>query len=78
MKFRIPLKTPDALRSAVEREVDSWLAGKDYVDKYSLRAIRDAMVDENMEACKRWFLYGEQVTIEICTDCMLASVVEVK
>lgn len=80
MRIRVMMKTPGALKGAVENAVqkfwDTYSIDELTADQEDRDAIREAMIKRNVATCAKWFEYGELVTIEICTDSMAATVVE--
>jgi hypothetical protein len=68
MKFRITMKDPDALRIALGG------AAKKSVGA-ALGASLDECEEELREFVKRWFKYGEYLTVEIDTDAKTILVV---
>lgn len=66
MKFRITMKTPDALEDEINHQACS--DGSNAPDLVAASA---------MTTCERWFKYGEMVTLEIDTDSETCTVVPV-
>ena len=76
MKFRISMKTPDAVDYAVEDALANEFAA-DIHGMVDDEAIGDRKA-ELEELCKQWFSYGESVTIEIDTDAKTATVLRAR
>ncbi len=69
MKFRVNMKTPDAVCHALNEEVRPGLP--DDLDDGQ----KDAAVERAGEITGRWFRRGEYLTVEIDTDAMTCVVV---
>lgn len=76
MKFRITMKTPDALDYAIEDALGQEF-GADIHGMNSDETIQDRK-DELEELCKQWFSHGECVTIEIDTKAKTATVLRAR
>ena len=73
MKFRVTMKTPDALANAIHK------ASLDYAVNEGNKTDEDVMQEmyESTERlCERWFKYREIVTLEIDTEKKTCTVVE--
>jgi len=57
MKFRVTMKTPDALDSVIDADMP---AGVDTLEIHNL--------------CKKWFKYGELLTVEIDVEAETCTV----
>ena len=74
MKFQVTMKDPDVLNDVIEEalvnEVDE-IFGLDTNE-------RQALVEERSEKirdiCKKWFRYGELLTVEVDTDAATCTV----
>ena len=64
MKIRVTMKTPDALSGAIHHCVEERIAGLSDDEV----AAHEKAEDEISDLCKRWFRYGESVTVEIDTE----------
>lgn len=75
MKFRVTMKDPDtlhtALREAIEREV-----AKLELDPDEAETLQDKRMEKYCEICSRWFRYSEYLTVEIDTSEGTCFVVE--
>lgn len=77
MKFRVTMKTPDALDHGINEAV-----GEQY--GYEINGASDdaipAIASSQMahEIAEKWFQHGEQVTVEIDTEAKTCVVVQVK
>jgi hypothetical protein len=76
MKIMVTLKDPDALLDAVREAVVKSLEAQGLSDKesYALIEVRSAWVSG---IAKRWFEFGEYLTVEIDTDAGTCAVVPV-
>jgi hypothetical protein len=76
MKFRISMKTPDAVAYAIEDAVSApFSVGDVDIDIENAAAEQKAELEE---LCKQWFSYGENVTIEIDTETKTATVLKTR
>jgi len=64
MKFRVTMKTPDALEQTIE-EVEDQLT------------VRGKSISDVQDLCEKWFKYGESLTVEIDTEAQTCVVVPV-
>ena len=78
MKFRISMKTPDAVDCAIEDAVINEFGGFPAADDSDTQQTMDDRKDEVAELCKQWFSYGECVTIEIDTVAKTATVLKAR
>ena len=65
MKFRVTMKTPDALEQTIE-EVEDQLT------------VRGKSISDVQDLCEKWFKYGESLTVEIDTEAQTCVVVPCK
>lgn len=77
MKFPVTFKDPDvlndAIREAAEAEVET-IEGIDAEERASIVELRRKKLSA---MCRKWFKYGEYVTIEIDSEAESATVVPV-
>ena len=74
MKFRVTMKTPDALDQAVQEAVLAVpMSGDNSTDIYCQQVDRMIEVEH---ICEKWFECGEYLTVEIDTDAQTCTVVE--
>ena len=78
MKFKVTMKTPDALDDAIRETVVREIGMYSSPDIEEFKYVVEDRCNEVKETCKRWFEYGEYVTIEIDTDAGTAIVVETR
>lgn len=79
MKFRVTLKTPDALDEAIHEAVeDSLMDADDDLDTDEIVAVGDIRSENWREISNTWFKHGECLTVEIDTDARTCVVVPVK
>ena len=69
MKFRVTMKTPDALDMAIRDAVD---AEEIYDGEGSKQDAKEYIAD----LCRRWFKYSETLTVEIDTEAQTCILVE--
>lgn len=75
MKFRVTMKCPDALDSAIEQAAEEECAMAGDADEQAFcRASTTKKLDR---LCESWFEYQESVTLEIDTDAQTCVVVPV-
>lgn len=74
MKFQVTMKDPDtlydAIGDAVTKTVNAMLDDPDERD-----VLVKTRVDKVSEICRKWFKYGEYLTVEIDTDAETCVVV---
>lgn len=68
MKFRITMKDPDGVNNGVEEAVKSQTAGLLNLDDDEREAVREIRRDKIQKSIRRWFEYGEYLTVEIDTE----------
>jgi len=79
MKIQISMKTPDAVEYAINQAVESEDLTRDCDGKEAMDEDERYEFEENLrETCKKWFRYGECVSIEIDTETGEATVLESK
>lgn len=73
MKFRVTMKDPDTLDDSVNEACMRELPeGLDEEERHDLAESRSEKV---RKLCRRWFSYGEYLTVEIDTDAQTCVVV---
>lgn len=76
MKFKVTMKDPDtlcdAVTDAIQDQLDMTLP-EDEAD-----ALLEIRRDKISSLCRKWFEYGEYLTVEIDTDAGTATVCEMK
>lgn len=74
MRFQVTMKDPDTLHDAIDDAVkkDPSLAGLDADEKEAVVEVRR---DKLHELARRWFEYGEYLTVEIDTDTKTCTVI---
>jgi len=82
MKFRVTMKTPDALDEAIQEIIQSDMVNEldDGSDANEILANLDddeleRRIDEVKDACEKWFENGEYLTVEIDTEAQTCVVV---
>ena len=68
MKFRVTMKDPDTLEDAVREAAKKSLSDIQGIDDEERESLIDQRVESNMKICKKWFEYGEYLTVEVDTD----------
>ena len=80
MKFRISMKTPEALDRAV-REAARELAGEPpthgegFIASHYYKDNLEEHVDDLKELAKTWFEFGEYLTVEVDTEAKTCVVI---
>lgn len=74
MKLQITMKTPDSLADSILESVNAM----EFPDlsKEEAKFAREDKLDEISEICKRWFKYGEYLTVEVDTEAKTCVVVD--
>ena len=75
MKFRATMKDSDALHEAIG---EAALATDLPLDEDEREAVLSVREKKLADACRRWFEYGECLTVEVDTDAGTCVVVPVK
>jgi ABC-type amino acid transport substrate-binding protein len=83
MKFRVTMKSPDCLEDSISGAINDssldWdLISKEHTEFDELRESEiHTKIEETKELCKKWFKYGEYITVEIDTEAKTCVVVPV-
>lgn len=77
MKFLVTMKTPDSLEDCISEAVNDASLDWDNVEKEFLEDEIYNQTEEFKELCKKWFKYGEYITVEIDTEAKSCVVVPV-
>lgn len=75
MKFRVHMKDPDTLHDAVKEAADASAAAVDGLGESERAYLAKSRADDALRVCRRWFEFGEYLTVEIDTDAGTAVVV---
>lgn len=75
MKFRVTMKDPDTLQDAIVEAVKKSLADLG-LDEDELEPLIERRSEKVGDVCKKWFGYGEYLTVEVDTDAKTCTVVE--
>lgn len=79
MIFRVTMKTPDVMLDNVVKACESEYGTDEYYehgeDSEDYDLIQEK-VEEVLSVCKKWFGYGEYLTVEIDTEKQTCTVVE--
>jgi hypothetical protein len=74
MKFRVTLKTPDALIDAISAAINDAVENvEDVEERAELKCQQEEQISR---LCSKWFSYGEYLTVEINTETKTCVVVE--
>ena len=77
MKFRVTMKTPDALNIAIDEAVDSIVEDlPEDLPEDEQEDKRIDLTDEAKEFASKYFKYGEYIAIEFDTEAKTATVVK--
>lgn len=76
MKFRVTMKDPDCLNDAIADAVRESLAADERLDADEMDAVGEVRREKVGESCKRWFKWGEYLTVEVDTDAGTCVVTE--
>lgn len=75
MRFKVTMKSPDAVSEAVNDAVrDSITEAEHALEPEDLRDLKNERREELHAACAPWFEYGEYLTVEIDTEAGTATV----
>lgn len=73
MKFTVTMKDPDTLYDAItDAVIDNLPSIEDEEERSAVSEIKE---EKAREVCKKWFEYGEYLTVEIDTEAETATVV---
>ena len=75
MKFQIQFKDPDVVGDALDAAARMSAAGVAGLDDDERQVVEERRRESLSRLCRKWFRYGEYVTIEIDTDAKTATVV---
>jgi len=75
MKFRVTMKTPDALECAIKSELEYMEPPEEYADDEK-ECYKEDQEQIALSVAKKWFEYGEYITVEIDTETKTCIVVE--
>lgn len=75
MKFQVTMKCPDALNDSIDEAVREEL-GELALDQDERELVADSRAEKAREFCRRWFEYGEYLTVEVDTEAGTCAVVE--
>jgi hypothetical protein len=76
MKFRVTMKTPDALNDAIKEAIET--VEIPYLDSEAADMVREKQVEMYKAMCARWFKGGDYLTVEIDTGAQTCTVVPVE
>lgn len=77
MTFKIQMKDPDGVYESVRDAAQSSLGEAKGLTETELEKLCESRRDELDTLIRKWFQYGEYVTVEIDTEAMTATVCEV-
>lgn len=76
MKVDITFKDPDALTDCIEDAVDRMTV--EGISDTELEAVKETRKEEIRSLCRKWFKWGEYLTVEIDTELETCIVIEEK
>ena len=76
MKFKVTMKDPDTLGDALNMAIATELELRQELDDSEREVLFDGHFEKNYDVCKKWFEYGEYLTVEIDTEAKTCVVVE--
>lgn len=68
MKFEITMKDPDGVYDCMQDAAKEWAAQVTGVDEDEREGLVESKHNKLQEICKKWFEYGEYLTVEIDTE----------
>lgn len=68
MKFEITMKDPDGVYDCMQDAAKEWAAQVTGVDEDEREGLVESKHEKLQEICKKWFEYGEYLTVEIDTE----------
>lgn len=74
MKFTVTMKDPDGFYDSVREAAEESLNDVSGINESESEGLIDSRHSELSEKLKKWFRYGEYLTVEIDTDEMTATV----
>lgn len=66
MKFKVTMKCPDSLDTAIEEACTDEIGGPDISEEHDIAF--DELFRKTNRLCEKWFRYGEYITVEIDTE----------
>lgn len=73
MKFRVTMKDPDTLHDAIQEAVEAEVKSLN-LPADEAEAISEKRREKIDDICRKWFGYGEYLTVEIDTDAKTCTV----
>lgn len=67
MKFKVTMKDPDTLLDSISRAVSEEIAALK-LPPDEAEQVGEIRAEKASDACRKWFEYGEYLTVEIDTD----------
>jgi len=78
MKFKITMKDPDGVPDSIQdaaKEMADQVTG---VDEDEREGLIESKQEKLSDLCRKWFEYGEYLTVEVDTETQTITVVERK
>jgi hypothetical protein len=76
MKCKVTMKCPDSLDQAIYEFVNDILDQEDFEDQEDFNYEHERLVEKYKEKAKKWFKWGELVTLEMDFEQNTCKVVE--
>lgn len=68
MKYTVSMKCPDALDDSIKEAVRAEVDDIEQIDDEEREDLAETRADKYRDQARRWFRYGEYITVEIDTD----------
>lgn len=68
MKYTVSMKCPDALSDSIEEAVQSDVFNIEGISDDERDELAESRAETYREQARKWFRYGEYITVEIDTD----------
>jgi radical SAM superfamily enzyme with C-terminal helix-hairpin-helix motif len=75
VKFRVTMKDPDTLYDAIREAVAKQVDGSSANDDEEREMLIESRTEKVGKLCRKWFGYGEYLTVEIDTDAKTCVVI---
>lgn len=68
MKFEVTMKDPDGVYDCIQDAAKEWAGQVTGVDEEERESLVESKHEKLQKICKKWFEYGEYLTVEIDTE----------
>lgn len=68
MKFKVTMKDPDTLHDAIQEAVKAEVNKLQGLSEEEGQELIESRTERVAEECRRWFEYGEYLTVEVDTE----------